>query len=125
MDRIVKAGIWLAIGFAFLLAACQSGGPSGTQPPAIEVPYPPPSPTWIPGNAGYPEPTANMIDWEAAKQMILGGDVARVIQAHSLEVYLVLKDGREFTTIEPEIDDVFEVVDQCGEVCKGIIQVTE
>jgi hypothetical protein len=66
-----------------------------------------------------------MIDWEAAKQMILGGDVAQVMQAHSLEVYLVLKDGREFTTIEPGIDDVFEVVDQCGEVCKGIIQVTE
>lgn len=57
--------------------------------------------------------------------MILAGNVAQVMQAHSLEVHLVLKDGRELTTIEPGIDDVFDVVDQCGEVCKDIILATE
>jgi len=133
MNQLYKTSLWLTICFSLLLAACQPGQPPGTQSPASEAPYPPPSPTFLPGNDFYPEPSSvisptsptNRISWEEAKQLILAGNVAQVMQAHSLEVHLVLKDGRELTTIEPGIDDVFDVVDQCGEVCKDIILATE
>jgi hypothetical protein len=48
-----------------------------------------------------------------------------VAQAHSLEVTLTLKDGRQLITTEPEIDAVFRVIEQCGERCADIQIATE
>jgi hypothetical protein len=65
------------------------------------------------------------IEWEEARELILSGQVEQVVQLHSLEVRLTLKDGRELVTTEPNIDDVFGVVDECGEPCDDIIIATE
>ncbi len=48
-----------------------------------------------------------------------------VFQIHALDVTLELKDGRSLHTIEPQIDDVFKVIDQCSDICQDIIMITE
>ena len=62
---------------------------------------------------------------QVARELILAGEVAQVTQLHSLEVTLEPKDGRQVVTVEPEIDAVFDVVDECGEPCGNIVLVTE
>ena len=72
-----------------------------------------------------PESSPVDVSWEEARELILAGEVAQVAQLHSLEVTLELKDGRQVVTVEPEIDAVFDVVDECGEACEDIVLVTE
>jgi hypothetical protein len=72
-----------------------------------------------------PEATPMTLSWPEAEQMILSGEVQQVAQTHALAVYLTLKDGREFVTKEPSIDEVFRVVERCGEKCAGIALATE
>jgi hypothetical protein len=48
-----------------------------------------------------------------------------IFQAHSLEVVLTLKDGEHVVTTEPSIDDVFRVVEACGDACANIVMATE
>jgi inhibitor of cysteine peptidase len=72
-----------------------------------------------------PEEAGTDIEWEEARELILAGEVAQVTQLHSLEVTLELKDGRQLVTMEPEIDAVFDVVDECGEPCSDIVLATE
>lgn len=89
----------------------------------------------------YPEPTiqerpvgavlypdaksGDQVAWEQAVAMILNGEVSEVMQTHSLKVTLTLKDGRVLHTVEPSIDDVFKVIQQCGEKCSNIMVATE
>jgi hypothetical protein len=76
-------------------------------------------------NALPTEATPMTLSWAEAEKMILSGDVQQVAQTHALAVYLTLKDGREFVTKEPSIDEVFRVVERCGEKCAGIALATE
>ncbi len=87
--------------------------------PALQVP--------MVSNDPYAAPveSANTITWEETKTIILDGQVVKVAQRHSLDVILVLKDGTIITTIEPEIDAVFVLLDECGEICKDVIRATE
>lgn len=71
------------------------------------------------------EPSPVDVSWEEARELILAGEVAQVTQLHSLEVTLELKDGRQVVTVEPRIDAVFDVVEECGEACEDIVMVTE
>jgi hypothetical protein len=57
--------------------------------------------------------------------MILNGEVERVIQTHALKVTLLLKHGRALVTVEPEIDEVLEVIKLCDEKCVDIVVATE
>ena len=72
-----------------------------------------------------PAATPMTLSWPEAEKMILSGDVQQVAQTHALVVYLTLKDGREFVTKEPSIDEVFRLVERCGEKCAGIALATE
>lgn len=63
--------------------------------------------------------------WDMAKEMILAGKVKTITQSHDLKVILDLKDGSQFTTTEPAIDEVFRVVEQCGAKCENIGLMTE
>jgi hypothetical protein len=74
--------------------------------------------------SGYPEP-GESISWVEARTLILDGQVTQLTQLHSLKVILVLEDGRSVETFEPEIDDVFEVIEECGDACDDIIVATE
>ncbi|MEJ2749725.1 MAG: DUF333 domain-containing protein [Anaerolineae bacterium] len=70
-------------------------------------------------------PGETTISWERAADLIRNGLVDAVSQTHALEVTLNLKDGRSLTTIEPQIDDVFQVINECGEPCSNMIIATE
>jgi len=65
------------------------------------------------------------IPWSDAVALVVGGKVERVVQLHSLKVTLYLKDGGRRVTIEPSIDEVFKVIQECGEPCADILLITE
>lgn len=87
--------------------------------PALQVPMVSNDPYAAPG-----EERAS-ITWEEAKTLIVDGKVAGVAQSHSLDVTLSLKDGRIVNTVEPEIDAVFVLLDECGEICSDVVRATE
>ena len=100
--------------------------PAQELPPVSNDPYPP---LLVPlvANDPYAAPVEGgiAITWDETKTLIMDGQVVNVAQLHSLEVTLVLKDGRVVYTLEPEIDAVFVLLDECGEKCKDVISATE
>ncbi len=91
--------------------------------PAQELPAYPSSAGELPSNIPYPGPSEsvnNFIDWGKAEELILGGKVAKVYHAQTMNVTLVLKDGTEAVTIEPVLDEVFKVIERCGQACSDI-----
>ena len=58
------------------------------------------------------------ITWEEAVALLESCHVVTAGQTHSLDVGLTMDDGREFTTTEPEIDDVFGVVNRLEPDCR-------
>lgn len=65
------------------------------------------------------------LPWSQAQALILGGLVTKASQSHALLVRLTLTDGRVLTAQEPKLDDVVNVVKQCGAPCSKIQVVTE
>ena len=76
----------------------------------------------IPGDS---TPYPSEVDWETAIEILNSGDVEMVVQLHSLDVYLTLKDGSEIKTVEPTIDAIFMEVEKCGQACYKIVLATE
>lgn len=140
--------------FAVLLSACQPAPPTPTAEPAAATetpaeesyPYPVQPQTTAPsgeesypapqeqpvevfsGESAYPVPgseQATIVSWEEAQTLIQEGQVAQVTQLHNLTVFLTLEDGSMVQTIEPNIDDVFDVIEQCGDACADISIATE
>jgi hypothetical protein len=70
-------------------------------------------------------PMLKEISLQTTQEMISDGQVTSVSQSHSLQVSLALTDGRVLHTVEPQIDEVLRVVNQCGERCRGVVVVTE
>ncbi len=70
-------------------------------------------------------PQDRTVTWDQAIEILNRGEVEMVAQAHSLEVTMRLKDGSQITTMEPQIDEIFEAVRRCGAPCDGIILATE
>ncbi len=69
--------------------------------------------------------SATSVSWEAAQTLILNGSVKQATQLHSGEVRLTLQDGRQVNTIEPNLDDLMTVVQQCGDPCANLVIATE
>lgn len=65
------------------------------------------------------------VSWVEAIRILNSGEVELVSQTHSLEVTLLLEDGRIIQTKEPDIDDIFEEIEMCGAPCKDIVLITE
>ena len=65
------------------------------------------------------------ISWERAVELLNSGHVTMVIQAHSLDVTLVLDNGATVHTVEPHIDAIFQEIQECGAPCANIAQATE
>ncbi len=76
---------------------------------------------------GIPDslPCGEEVEWETAVSILHQGEVEQVVQLHSLEVTLILKDGCEIKTVEPVIDDIFNEVVNCGAPCADMILATE
>jgi len=144
----LRSFLFSALLLVIALSACQSAVPSvETQEPAASNPtqapqgsgegeaYPGPAvamPTntapapVAEGESLYPGPqSGNEISWEAAVALLNNGEVAQVVQTHNLQVTLDLKDGRSLVTREPNIDDVFNVIEGCGQPCTDISVATE
>lgn len=96
------ASIFLLLA-ALVLSACNTG--NTTNPPIASDP--------------------TVVEWETAVEWIMQGNVKQVSQTHSLEVYLDMKSGEQYKTTEPAIDDVFKVIEACGDPCKDMILATE
>ena len=60
-----------------------------------------------------PNKERNM-DWQDAVTMIQEGNVKSVTQYHSRQVRINMGSGQTYRTNEPNIDDVFDVLKQCG-----------
>jgi len=94
--------------------------PAQVSPPSISLPLVSKSP--------YPGPSdgaTNYLDWSEVEKAILNGDISEAYQSHTLHVTLVKKNGDIILTIEPSIDEVFRVLDRCGDSCKDVIRATE
>ncbi len=63
--------------------------------------------------------------WEEIKEIINSGEVKEVFQSHALDVNIYFKDGSVISTIEPSIDAIFDLIDECGEPCEEILKGTE
>lgn len=72
-----------------------------------------------------PETPESDISWDEAREIVFSGKVEQVVQLHSRQVTLYLEDGRRLVTVEPVIDAVFDVVEECGEPCADIVLATE
>ena len=51
--------------------------------------------------------------------------VESIWQAHNLEVMAILKNGMVINTVEPEIDDILDIVNQSKDKCGNIMMMTE
>lgn len=69
--------------------------------------------------------TGDEVGWHRAQALIKNDEVERITQTHELKVTLFLKDGRALTTVEPAIDEVLRIIEQCGERCSEIAVATE
>ena len=69
--------------------------------------------------------TGDEVSWHRAQALIKNDEVERITQTHELKVTLFLKDGRALITVEPAIDEVLRIIEQCGERCSEIAVATE
>lgn len=145
MKRTIWSILTALLLSAVLLTACApGGGPSPTS--AGET-----SPAATQGSQGYPSPGAdsstypapgqvdssfnpypgpsqgvnNYLDWATVEELIMGGKVAKVYHAQSMHITLVLKDGSVGVSIEPVLDEVFKIIERCGQACSDIEQIKE
>ncbi len=79
----------------------------------------------ISGVVPLPTPTQTPISWDDAQELIESGEVTAVTQLHSLEVRILLEDGSTVVTQQPAIDDILEVIRDCGQPCASIVFATE
>jgi hypothetical protein len=65
------------------------------------------------------------VQWSQVKSIVFSGQVVKIGQTHDLNVYITLKDGRTFKTVEPVIDDILKMVQACGTLCQDIKVATQ
>lgn len=84
-----------------------------------------PAPTEICGEENSSEVVSyadgQIISWAEAEGLIKRCEVEKVFQSHSLDVSIELKNGMRVETIEPKIDEIFNIVSFSKSEC-GIIQ---
>ncbi len=60
-----------------------------------------------------------------ASGMLLNGEVTKVMQTHDKKAFLTLKDGRTVFALQTEMDQVLQLIKECGDPCKNIEVATE
>jgi len=75
------------------------------------------------GDLGFVPPTGLVyVPWPVAIEAVKNCSVSSIFQNHAGDVSLTLKDGREWKTVEPVIDEIFRIVDEnktCGDIVLG------
>lgn len=64
-------------------------------------------------------------NWELIKQAIYDCEVKSAFQAHNLKIQVELKNGKIIQWSEPNIDDIFDIVNEAEDKCWEIIMATE
>lgn len=67
----------------------------------------------------------NIFNWNLIKQSASNCEIKSVMQNHALEVTATLKNGEEITAREPNIDDIFDIINQYTDECGKVIMATE
>jgi hypothetical protein len=79
-----------------------------------------------PGQAPLVPSTGHtFISWEQARNFITSCDIKTLMQTHSLDVYLTMKDDTVLRAVEPVIDAVFKVANDARATCGDIPLATE
>lgn len=65
-------------------------------------------------------PMRENIPWEEAVEIIKTGQATLVRQSSNLDVTIILKTAALISTRQPQLNDVLEVIKQCGDACKDI-----
>jgi len=102
--------------FRYLVVIAMTGlilGACGSTPNQVPIQ----DPTSLPCDEEMP--------WDQAIEILNSGQVESVMQLHNLQVTLILKNGCRIWTLEPQIDDIFEEVRKCGDLCSMISLGTE
>ena len=60
-----------------------------------------------------------------AIEILYTGEVEMAAQSHNLDVILTMKDGSYIQTVEPNLDAIFQVIQECGQPCADIMLATE
>lgn len=99
---------------------------TGEQAPESEGAYPAPQPIEFIQPDPYPTPVqAESIDWAEMENFIQSGEVAQVLQTPTKLIVITMADGTLYTSTEPEKDDIFKLLDECGASCNGIRRLSE
>lgn len=65
------------------------------------------------------------VDWKTASQLMRDCKVKVIFQKHNLEVTLRTHDHQIFQTIEPKIDDIFDLAKKYQGPCDIVQMITE
>ncbi|MGD9094247.1 MAG: hypothetical protein PVF74_15470 [Anaerolineales bacterium] len=144
MNKSYRLMLIVMVIILLFTSACQSSATPEAPPevqPDVQVaesiqeevaetdqPYPPPPIRPINIYNPYPGPSEGVnvwTAWEDAVVVINSGEVIEVYQAETLHVTLVLGSGTIILAKEPEIDEVFRIIEECGEPCSGVIDKSE
>jgi hypothetical protein len=108
----------------------ETAAPQVTQPPATpglvsDNPYPGPAVEIVEYNP-YPAPVqGEEIAWSDVPGLIESGNITEVFQAYSLQITFTAQDGKLYYTQAPARDEIFNLLDQCGEKCNQIRRISE
>lgn len=95
--------------------------------PVVSEPaaYPAPVVQYVPLDP-YPSPIeGEQIEWSEVETILNSGQVAEVFQRYSLPIVITLKDGRIILVVSPAKDDIFKLLDQCGQKCNDIRRLSD
>jgi hypothetical protein len=94
-------------------------------PAAVNNPYPGPAIQYVPYDP-YPAPgQGEQIEWARVAEILSTGNVAEVFQDYSLQVTITMKDGSGYTVTEPAKDEIFKLLDECGDACIEVKRISE
>jgi hypothetical protein len=128
-ESMMKEAALVLLVLALFGCTGNNAGPTSTSPVADQSPLGSQE-TTVPGapESAVATPKASggdEIPWAEAEALILEGEVRQVVQLHSLEVTLVLRNDARVKTTEPSIDEVFRVIERCGDACSDMVLATE
>jgi hypothetical protein len=102
-----------------------TAAPQASEQPAETVPspdsaYPAPQVVIVPYNP-YPDPIeGEEIEWSQVETLLQNERISEILQQYTLQVVITLEDGRTLLVVEPAKDDIFKLLDACGDSCNNI-----
>lgn len=87
--------------------------------------YPAPNIEYVPYNP-YPDPIeGEEIEWSQVGTLLQNEQISEVLQLYSLQIVITLEDGRTFLATAPAKDEIFKLLDECGNRCNRIRRLSE